>query len=110
VSSSKNSAPVLAAAGLLDRFVVVVDGVLAGDQRLAGKPSPETYLYAAAELGCAPAAAAVVEDAIAGVEAGRAGAFGLVVGLDRGVGRAALLAAGADVAINQLPDLLSRHN
>jgi HAD superfamily hydrolase (TIGR01509 family) len=110
VSSSKNAVPVLKAAGLLDRFELVVDGVLAARQRLAGKPSPETFVYAAAELGCAPAAAAVVEDAISGVQAGRGGAFGLVVGLDRGVGQTALQAAGADIVINQLPDLLSRPN
>lgn len=107
VSSSKNAVPVLAAAGLLDRFELVVDGVLAARQRLAGKPSPETFVYAAAHLGCDPAEAAVVEDAISGVEAGRAGGFGLVVGLDRGVGRAALAAAGADLVIDELPALLA---
>ncbi|MDR2372939.1 MAG: HAD-IA family hydrolase [Bifidobacteriaceae bacterium] len=107
VSSSKNAVPVLAAAGLIDRFELVVDGVLAAHEHLAGKPAPETYLYAAGRLGCAAGAAAVVEDAISGVEAGRAGAFGLVVGLDRGVGRAALTAAGADLVIDQLPELLA---
>ncbi|MDR2379403.1 MAG: HAD-IA family hydrolase [Bifidobacteriaceae bacterium] len=107
VSSSKNAGPVLAAAGLSGRFELVVDGVLAAEARLAGKPSPETFLYAARRLQAAPCAAAVVEDAIAGVEAAHAGAFGLVVGLDRGVGREALAAAGADLVVSQLPDLLT---
>ncbi|MDR1186394.1 MAG: HAD-IA family hydrolase [Bifidobacteriaceae bacterium] len=105
VSSSKNALPVLAAAGLADRFELVVDGVLAAREHLAGKPSPETYLYAARHFGLAASAAAVVEDAISGVEAGRAGGFGLVVGVDRGVGRQALLDAGATLVIDHLPQL-----
>ncbi|MDR2381915.1 MAG: HAD-IA family hydrolase [Bifidobacteriaceae bacterium] len=106
VSSSKNAVPVLEAAGLADRFELVVDGVLAARERLIGKPSPETYCYAADQLGFEPAQAAVVEDALSGVEAARAGGFGWVVGIDRGVGAAALRAAGADCVLANLPDLL----
>ncbi|MDR2252747.1 MAG: HAD-IA family hydrolase [Bifidobacteriaceae bacterium] len=107
VSSSKNAAPVLRAAGLLACFELVVDGEVAGAERLAGKPSPETFEYAAAQLGSAPSRAVVVEDAISGVAAGRAGGFGLVVGVDRGALASALRAAGADVVISELPELLT---
>ncbi|MDR1633587.1 MAG: HAD-IA family hydrolase [Bifidobacteriaceae bacterium] len=107
VSSSKNAVPVLEAAGLTRYFELVVDGVLAAREHLAGKPSPETYLYAARRLGVRAGAAAVIEDAISGVEAGRAGAFGLVVGLDRGVGRQALERAGATMVIDDIRDLLA---
>jgi HAD superfamily hydrolase (TIGR01509 family) len=106
VSSSKNALTVLESAGLATRFALVVDGVLALEEGLAGKPAPDTYLYAARRLGFGPDRAAVVEDAISGVEAGRTGAFGLVVGVDRGVGAAALRAAGADRVIEELPELL----
>ncbi|MDR2566287.1 MAG: HAD-IA family hydrolase [Bifidobacteriaceae bacterium] len=106
VSSSKNAVPVLQAAGLAGRFGLIVDGVLAARRHLAGKPSPETFLYAARHFGVPAGAAAVVEDAISGVEAGRAGTFGLVVGVDRGVGAQALRAAGATVVIDDLRALL----
>jgi HAD superfamily hydrolase (TIGR01509 family) len=106
VSSSKNAVPVLEAAGLLGRFETVVDGEVAAKEGLPGKPAPDTFVFAASRLGVAPAGAAVVEDAISGVEAGRAGGFGLVVGVDRGVGEAALRAAGADAVISNLPQLL----
>ena len=106
VSSSANCAAVLAAAGIADLFEVRVDGRTATRDRLAGKPAPDYFLAAARELAVAPAAAAVFEDALSGVAAGRAGAFGLVVGVDR-VGQAAELHAhGADVVVADLAELL----
>jgi beta-phosphoglucomutase family hydrolase len=106
VSSSANTLEVLTAAGLEDLFDERVDGVTADDEHLAGKPAPDTYLAAARRLGVPADAAAVFEDALAGVEAGRAGRFGLVVGVDR-VGQAAALAAhGADVVVADLSELL----
>ncbi|MDR2347823.1 MAG: HAD-IA family hydrolase [Bifidobacteriaceae bacterium] len=106
VSSSRNALAVLRASGLLEKFALVVDGALAAAQGLPGKPAPDTYVYAAAQLGFEPAQAAVVEDAIAGLQAARAGAFGLVVGVDRGAGREALRQAGADRVISDLRQLL----
>jgi beta-phosphoglucomutase family hydrolase len=106
VSSSKNAVPVLEAAHLADRFPVVVDGVVAAAEHLPGKPAPDIFLAAAERLGVAPGHAVVVEDAVSGVAAGAAGGFGLVVGVDRGVGAAALTAAGADMVVHDLADLL----
>ena len=106
VSSSRNAPAVLAAAGLSERFAVVVDGTVADREHLAGKPSPATFAYAADALGVPRGAAVVFEDAISGVAAGRAGGFGLVVGVDRGVGPDALRAAGADLVVSDLEDLL----
>ncbi|MDO5730887.1 HAD family hydrolase [Corynebacterium sphenisci] len=106
VSSSRNTHAVLAAAGLAERFPVVLDGTRAHALGLAGKPAPDTYLRAAAELGVAPAAATVVEDAVSGVAAGHAGGFGEVIGVDRGAGAAALAAAGADRVVADLAELL----
>jgi beta-phosphoglucomutase-like phosphatase (HAD superfamily) len=81
---------------------------VADDRHLPGKPAPDTYLAAAAELGLPPSRAAVFEDALAGVEAGRAGGFGLVVGVDR-VGQAAELKRhGADVVVEDLAELLGQ--
>ncbi len=105
VSSSRNAANVLAAADLTDRFRVVVDGVKAAAEGLASKPEPATYLAAAYLLGADPAKTVVIEDAIAGVAAGRAGGFGLVVGVDRGAGANALSLAGADVVVADLAPL-----
>jgi beta-phosphoglucomutase family hydrolase len=106
VSSSANCREVVHAAGLDDLFDVRVDALVAADQGLAGKPAPDTYLAAARMLGAGPASAAVFEDALAGVEAGRAGGFALVVGVDR-VGQAdALHAHGADVVVQALTELL----
>jgi trehalose 6-phosphate phosphatase len=105
VSSSKNCLTVLGQAGLTELFDVVFDGRDLEREHLAGKPHPDAYLRAAARLGVAPAEAAVVEDAVPGVAAGRAGNFGLVIGVDRGVGRAALAAAGADVVVGDLAEL-----
>ncbi|WP_169953335.1 beta-phosphoglucomutase family hydrolase [Microbispora sp. H11081] len=106
VSSSANTARVLAAAGLDDMFEARVDGVVARERGLAGKPAPDMFLAAAAALGLAPAEAAVFEDALAGVAAGRAGGFALVVGVDRGHQAAALRDSGADVVVRDLSDLL----
>ncbi len=106
VSSSANTVEVLHAAGLDDLFDARVDGVVAEREHLAGKPAPDTYLEAARMLDVEPSRAAVFEDALAGVEAGRAGKFGLVVGVDR-VGQAeSLLAHGADVAVGDLAELI----
>ncbi|HMM94651.1 HAD-IA family hydrolase [Phycicoccus sp.] len=105
VSSSANAPAVLAAAGLADRFVTVVDGRVAADLGLAGKPAPDTFLHAAAECGTTPARAVVVEDAVSGVRAGAAGGFGLVVGVDRGAGAGPLAAAGADLVVADLGEL-----
>jgi len=94
------------AAGIADLLEVEVDGVVAAQEHLRGKPAPDTFLAAARILGVAPAEAAVFEDALAGVEAGRAGRFGLVVGVDR-VGQAeALREHGADVVVTDLAELL----
>jgi beta-phosphoglucomutase family hydrolase len=106
VSSSTNSHDALAAAGILDLFEEIVDGVVAEREQLAGKPAPDTFLAAARKFGVQPANAAVFEDALAGVEAGRAGSFGFVVGVDR-VGQAeALKQHGADVVVDDLAELL----
>jgi beta-phosphoglucomutase family hydrolase len=106
VSSSNNARAVLAAANILDLFQQVVDGVVAGRENLQGKPAPDTYLAGARLLGVDPSTAAVFEDALAGVEAGRAGHFGYVVGVDR-VGQAeALKEHGADRVVTDLGDLL----
>ncbi len=106
VSSSRNAARVLAAAGLDQRFSVVVDGVAAAAEGLAGKPDPATYERAAELLGVEAGRSVVVEDAFSGVEAGRRGAFGLVVGVDRGAGVPELIAAGADIVVSDLAELV----
>ena len=106
VSSSANTVEVLRAAGLDGMFDVRIDGIVAEKEHLKGKPAPDTYLAAAKGLGVEPQAAAVFEDALAGVEAGHAGGFGLVVGVDR-VGQGDALAAhGADVVVTDLAELI----
>lgn len=106
VTSSKNCAQVLAAAGIADLFDAHIDGIVAEREHLAGKPAPDTFLAGARVLGLDPKAAAVYEDALAGVAAGRAGGFGLVVGVDR-VGQAdGLREHGADVVVTDLAELL----
>jgi beta-phosphoglucomutase family hydrolase len=106
VSSSANCREVLQAAGIEDLFDARVDGVVAERLHLHGKPEPDTFLAAARELGVGPEAAAVFEDAQAGVAAGRAGRFAYVVGVDR-VGQAeALRAHGADIVVRDLAELL----
>jgi beta-phosphoglucomutase family hydrolase len=106
VSSSANCRDVLVAAGIEDLFEARIDGVVAGRDHLRGKPAPDTFLAGARALGLAPAAAAVFEDALAGVAAGRAGRFGYVVGVDR-VGQAdGLRSHGADVVVTDLAELM----
>ena len=107
VSSSTNCREVLVAAGLIDLVDGYVDGLVAEQRRLRGKPAPDTFVAGAVLAGATPAESAVFEDALAGVEAGRAGRFRVVVGVDR-VGQAdALLAHGADIVVRDLGDLLS---
>ena len=106
VSSSKNARPVLEAAGLLDRFELVVDGLVAAELELPGKPAPDTYLHAATWLGVPAEKAVVVEDALSGVAAGRNGKFGLVLGVDRGAGEQELRDAGADTVVADLADFV----
>jgi alpha,alpha-trehalase len=106
VSASENCRAILRGAGLLELFDAAVTGVEAARRGLRGKPAPDTFLEAAGELGVTPERAVVFEDAIAGVEAGRAGGFGLVVGVDRGGAGPGLLAAGADLACDDLRQLL----
>ena len=106
VSSSANTSAVLAAGGVAGLFDVQVDALVARDRGLHGKPAPDTFLEAARMLGFAAAQAAVFEDALAGVAAGRAGDFGFVVGVDR-VGQAdALRSHGADIVVQDLGELL----
>ncbi|MFC8717330.1 HAD family hydrolase [Kitasatospora sp. NPDC057198] len=106
VSSSANCRDVLAAAGIDDLFEVVVDGLTLARDHLAGKPAPDTFLAAAQRLGVAPEHAAVFEDALAGVAAGRAGGFGAVVGVNRTGQAAALREHGATVVVDDLSQLL----
>ena len=108
VSSSANCRDVLVAAGIEDMFDARIDGVVAEQQHLRGKPAPDTYLAGAKALGLEPAAAAVFEDALAGVAAGRAGRFGFVVGIDRAGQAEALKEHGADVVVKDLAELLER--
>src|SRR5918997_325525 len=108
VSASTNCRDVLAAAGIEDLFEVRIDGVVADSEGLAGKPAPDTFLAAARVLEVEPAQAAVFEDALAGVEAGRAGDFGWVVGVDRTGQAEALKQRGADVVVKDLDELLER--
>jgi beta-phosphoglucomutase family hydrolase len=106
VSSSANCRDVLGAAGIEDLFDARVDGVVAAERHLRGKPAPDTFLAAAEELGVEAPAAAVFEDALAGVEAGRAGRFAIVVGVDRTGQAQALRQHGADVVVGDLSELL----
>jgi beta-phosphoglucomutase family hydrolase len=108
VSSSANTKDVLAVTGLTNLFDARIDGTVAAERHLPGKPAPDTFLAGAQALAVPPSQAVVFEDALAGVEAGRAGHFGLVVGVDR-VGQAdALRAHGADVVVSDLSELLEQ--
>jgi len=108
VTSSANCGDVLASAGLEDLFETHIDGLTVEREHLRGKPAPDSYLAGARALGLEPGAAAVFEDALAGVAAGRAGRFGFVVGVDR-LGQADALAEhGADVVVTDLAELLDR--
>jgi beta-phosphoglucomutase family hydrolase len=102
VSSSKNCGLVLESAGLTDLFDTMVDGNYAAETGLRGKPHPDTFVRGCELIGVVPGDAAAFEDATVGVQACRAGGFRLVVGVDRGVGRQALLDGGADVVVNDL--------
>lgn len=106
VSASANTVDALAAAGIADLFDARIDGVVARERNLPGKPAPDTFLAGAAALGVTPAEAAVFEDALAGVEAGRSGEFGFVVGVDRNGRSAELRARGADIVVGDLAELL----
>jgi len=108
VSSSRHCGEVLRAAQLQGLFDAQVDGKVAHARGLAGKPAPDTYLEAARMLSTTPPQSAVYEDALAGVEAGRAGGFGLVVGVDRAGQAAALREHGADIVVKDLADLMKR--
>lgn len=105
VSSSRNAPRVLVAAQLADRFEVVIDGNVAAELGLRSKPAPDMFLEGARRLRAEPARSVVFEDAVSGVAAGRAGDFGLVIGVDRGAGEEALLANGADLVVGDLGDL-----
>ncbi|MDA8320574.1 MAG: beta-phosphoglucomutase family hydrolase [Actinomycetota bacterium] len=108
VSSSRNCHDVLVAAGIDDLFEARIDGVVAEREHLRGKPSPDGFLAGARALGLDPGAAAVFEDALAGVAAGRAGGFGFVVGVDRAGQADALREHGADAVVADLAELLDR--
>lgn len=107
VSSSRNCAAVLERAGIANLFDARVDGETILELGLPGKPAPDAFLEGARRVGVDPRRAVVVEDALAGVEAGRAGGFGLVVGVDRDQHADALAAHGADVVVADLADLLA---
>jgi beta-phosphoglucomutase family hydrolase len=106
VSSSANTTQVLEAGGIADLFDVKIDANVAKERGLKGKPAPDTYLEAARQLNVEPAKAAVYEDALAGVAAGKAGGFGFVVGVDRVGQAAALREHGASTVVTDLGDLL----
>ena len=108
VSSSSNTEAVLRSAGIADLFEGVVDGVVAQREHLRGKPEPDTFLAGARAVGVEPRQAVVFEDALAGVEAGRAGGFGFVVGVNRHGAAGALREHGADLVVDDLAQLLER--
>jgi len=107
VSSSENAETILGTAGIADLFDIRVDGRVATRLKLPGKPAPDTFLEAARQLGVKPDRAVVVEDAIVGVQAGRDGGFGLVIGVDRKQGRQSLAKHGAHVVVVDLAELLA---
>lgn len=107
VSSSRNTPAVLDAAGIAGLFDARVDGIVAAERGLPGKPAPDTFLAAAADLATPPERCIVIEDALGGVQAGRAGAFGLVVGVDRAGQADALLREGADIVVTDVAELLA---
>ncbi len=102
VSSSKNAREVLTVAGLLDRFPVVMDGVVAEQQHLPSKPAPDVFAEGARMLGVEPARSVAIEDAHSGVESAVAAGYALVVGVDRGAGADTLRALGAHVVVDDL--------
>ncbi|MGW0824501.1 HAD family hydrolase [Streptomyces sp. NPDC002845] len=108
VSSSANCQGILRSVGVEHLFDVRIDGVIAAERRLPGKPRPDTFLAAARDLGAEPSRAAVFEDALAGMDAGRSGHFGYVVGVDRADQADALRAHGADHVVRDLDELLGK--
>jgi beta-phosphoglucomutase family hydrolase len=108
VSSSANTREVLKSVGIEDLFEAVVDGLVAQREGLPGKPAPDTFIAGARALGAEPSQSVVFEDALAGVEAGRAGSFGYVVGVDRTGQREALAEHGADIVVDDLSELMER--
>ena len=100
ISASKNAEDVLRSAGIRERFPVLVDGLVAAERGIPGKPAPDVFLTAVAELGFGPANAAIAEDAVSGVRAGRAGEFALVLGVAREGTPRALREAGADSVVS----------
>jgi trehalose 6-phosphate phosphatase len=109
ISSSRNCEAILKAAALSDRFEVQIDGVVARTLNLRGKPAPDTFVEAARQLAVSPGRAVVIEDSIAGVAAGRAGGFGLIVGVDRVGSEKLLLDNGADRVVTDLMHLVPDH-
>jgi HAD superfamily hydrolase (TIGR01509 family) len=105
VSSSKNARSVLEVAGLAERFDVVIDGIVAAEEGLAGKPAPDGFLLGAERLGVTPARSVVVEDAVSGVAAGANGNFAVVIGVDRGAGTATLKEHGATFVVADLAEI-----
>jgi beta-phosphoglucomutase family hydrolase len=108
VSSSHHCRNVLQAAGILDLFDAIVDGIVAEREHLVGKPAPDTYLEAAKQLGADHKRAVVIEDAISGVQSGRNGGFGLVVGVDRKGDADKLRQNGADIVVTDLAELIAQ--
>ncbi|MBW2504009.1 MAG: beta-phosphoglucomutase family hydrolase [Deltaproteobacteria bacterium] len=106
VSASKNCQKILAAAGIRDLFDCVIDGNVASQLGLPGKPAPDTFLEAARLLDVDPSRAVVVEDAVSGVQAGRAGRFALVIGIDHHGDKQALIDHGADIVVEDLSEIL----
>jgi HAD superfamily hydrolase (TIGR01509 family) len=109
VSSSKNAVPVLEAAGLSSRFEIVIDGVVAANLGLKGKPAPDGYLLGAERLCIDPQQTVVIEDAVSGVAAGANGGFAVVIGVNRGAGHATLIEHGATFVVDDLAELLPRN-
>jgi trehalose 6-phosphate phosphatase len=107
ISSSRNAKEVLEAAGVIDLFHVIVDGVEAARAHLRGKPEPDIFLEAAKRLEVTPKETIVVEDALSGVEAGKAGGFGLVIGIDRSGKNTELGTHGADLVVRDLSEVTS---
>lgn len=108
VTASRNRVDILVAAGLADRFDAAVDGTDIEDLGLPGKPDPATFVEAARRLGVSPAESVVIEDAVSGAAAGRAGGFGLVIGVARHDTPDALLAAGAHAVVSDLAEVKVR--
>ena len=106
IGRDKNCEAVLTATGITDLFDTRVDGLVAAELGLPGKPAPDTFLKAAERLAVSAERAVVVEDAIAGVQAGRNGSFGLVIGVDRDGAPEALRTNGADVVVSDLDEFL----